>query len=142
MGECISNGLSVSHMQTPSANVDLFSVLQGSWQEYYQTSEEFGDVSPVTLSTVGTIALALNYGEMLLGIFLCRKFPTYIRAGMWACLVTYCISLVIASFANHVWMLIVFQGIVTGTAGGLVYAPIYVYVSRDINGSDALYNAD
>lgn len=67
---------------------------------------------------------------MLLGIVLCRKFPHLVRRGMWICLAVYVVAFVVASFAQEVGVLIVFQGILAGSAGGLLYAPIYLYLSE------------
>ena len=47
---------------------------------------------------------------------------------MWVCLALYVLAFVVASFAREVGVLIVFQGILAGSAGGLLYAPIYLYV--------------
>ncbi|SGY17944.1 BQ5605_C015g07934 [Microbotryum silenes-dioicae] len=111
----------------------------GTWLEYYLSHPPFQNESPVSLGAVGTVALALNYAEMLIGIILCGKYPHHIRKGMWACLVVYSGSLLIASFARQglirhilrqLWTLMFFQGVLAGSAGGLLYAPIYVWLSQ------------
>jgi hypothetical protein len=74
----------------------------GTWQEYYLAHPPFSSSSPVALSAVGTTALALNYAEMLVGIVFCRRYPQYVRPGVWVCLIVYALSLVAASFATQV----------------------------------------
>ncbi|KDE08517.1 hypothetical protein MVLG_01296 [Microbotryum lychnidis-dioicae p1A1 Lamole] len=117
-----------------SCLLDLFiwggTFAYGTWLEYYLSHPPFQNESPVSLGAVGTVALALNYAEMLIGIILCGKYPHHIRKGMWACLVVYSGSLLIASFARQLWTLMLFQGVLAGSAGGLLYAPIYVWLSQ------------
>lgn len=63
--------------------------------------------------------------ELIGGILLCRRFPHLVRKGVWASLAVYVVALLVASFATNVATLLVFQGLIVGSAGGWMYTPVY-----------------
>jgi MFS family permease len=86
--------------------------------------------NPITYAAVGTTSLALIYSLTLPGILLCGRYPKFVAAGMRISLCVYAISLLIASFASNVAMLIIFQGVIAGAAGGLTWSPSYYYLNE------------
>lgn len=107
-----------------------FGFTYGIFQEYFLHQRTFGDASEASLGAVGTIALAIEYFEVLLVVLIAQHWPDKTRLMMWSCLCVCCGSLVLASFATQVWHLILLQGIMFGIGGGGLYAPVIVYLSE------------
>ncbi|ORY55965.1 major facilitator superfamily domain-containing protein [Leucosporidium creatinivorum] len=110
----------------------------GSYLEFYLKTPPFNTASSVALSSVGTTSLALDYALILLGAMACRRWPHLVRKGVWLSLLLYVVSLLVASFATEVWTLILFQGVLAGVAGGLMYAPLLFYISEWFSARRAL----
>ncbi|KAL8281017.1 hypothetical protein RQP46_006696 [Phenoliferia psychrophenolica] len=102
----------------------------GTFQSYYKTHAPFASSSAVTIGAVGTSQLAILYAMMFGGILLVRRFPHLVKQGVWISLAVNVLALVVASFAQNVATLIIFQGVLQGAAGGLTYAPIFAYLSE------------
>ncbi|KAI0694845.1 MFS general substrate transporter [Earliella scabrosa] len=102
-----------------------FSFSYGIFQDYYTSHPPFNNSSPVALAAVGTVALALQYGEALILSILLRRYPDYLQASMWFGLVLYFVSLFASSFATQVWQLILLQGVGVGVGGGMLYMPVF-----------------
>ena len=68
-------------------------------------------------------------GAPLVGAFLSR-FPLQRRYLQFVGLGLMILGLVASSFATKVWHLIVTQGIIFGTAGGLVYFPTILFLDE------------
>ena len=117
---------------------------------YYLSHPPFNTASESTINSIGTIALALQYLETPFVIAFAQKRPKLIRPMQWGALVACAASLAISSFANSVglfyskfrsscstlttslskaWQLILLQGVVFGVSGGVLYAPIVIFVS-------------
>ncbi|EJF56351.1 MFS general substrate transporter [Dichomitus squalens LYAD-421 SS1] len=101
-----------------------FGFSYGIFQEYYTSNPPFNKESPVAIAAVGTVCLAIEYGEIFFLYFLLRKYPDYVRLSMWCGLAIYSVSLFTSSFATRVWQLILLQGIGVGVGGGVMYMPI------------------
>ncbi|SCV68198.1 BQ2448_319 [Microbotryum intermedium] len=149
-----------------SSTMRLANDSQGSYGVVPSPTVPGSNITSRTLRSKGNrpsrSAPSLNYAEMLIGIILCGKWPHYIRKGLWACFIVYSGSLLIASFAEQVrdtrlacrprvtgadledsasrqlWTLMLFQGVLAGSAGGLLYAPIYVWLSQCFQARRAL----
>ncbi|RPD73239.1 MFS general substrate transporter [Lentinus tigrinus ALCF2SS1-7] len=101
-----------------------FGFSYGIFQDYYTSHPPFNSSSGITISSVGTIALAFQYGEVFFLSFLLARYPEYLRPGMWFGLVLYFVSLFCSSFATKVWQLILLQGVGVGIGGGILYMPV------------------
>ncbi|KAF8306428.1 MFS general substrate transporter [Clavulina sp. PMI_390] len=103
-----------------------FSLSYGIFQDWYLT-HEFQGASEAAINAVGTINLAMLYGEGILIIFAARwtrHFQMMMRISLILCV----LSLVATSFATQVWQLILFQGVLYGITGGLAYAPVMLWL--------------
>ncbi|KDQ61483.1 hypothetical protein JAAARDRAFT_54850 [Jaapia argillacea MUCL 33604] len=105
-----------------------FVLSYGIFQEYYMANPPFNTSSTVTLSAIGTTALALQYGGCLLVMLFYRRYPDLIRRSMWFGLALCSSSLCLSSFATKVWQLIVLQGVMFGIGGGLLYVPVIIWL--------------
>ncbi|KAI0770597.1 MFS general substrate transporter [Fomes fomentarius] len=101
-----------------------FSFSYGIFQDFYTSHPPFNTSSGVTIAAIGTVALALEYGEAFVLSFLLRRYPDFLRVGMWFGLALYFSSLFASSFATQVWQLILLQGVGVGLGGGMVYMPV------------------
>ncbi|EIW52382.1 MFS general substrate transporter [Trametes versicolor FP-101664 SS1] len=101
-----------------------FSFSYGIFQDYYTSHPPFENSSSIAIAAVGTVALALQYGESIFLSFVYGRYPDFMRTGMWAGLLLYFISLFCSSFATEVWQLILLQGVGVGIGGGLLYMPV------------------
>ncbi|KAI0824006.1 MFS general substrate transporter [Trametes gibbosa] len=101
-----------------------FGFSYGIFQDYYTSHAPFDKSSGVAISAVGTVALALQYGEAIFLSFIYGRYPDFMRLGMWAGLSLYFASLFCSSFATEVWQLILLQGVGVGIGGGLLYMPV------------------
>ncbi|QRV81955.1 major facilitator superfamily transporter [Ceratobasidium sp. AG-Ba] len=107
-----------------------FGFTYGVFQEYFLHQRTFGDASEAAIGAVGTVALAIEYFEVLLVILVAQQWPEKTRIMMWSSLALCCGSLVLASFATKVWHLILLQGVCFGIGGGGLYAPVIIYLSE------------
>lgn len=122
-------------MRLLTPKFDSYGIFQGAYSvsmnpchrlmrrtEYYTSHPPFNTSSGVTIAAVGTIALALQYGEVcvpdvsilmisklntfyqqafLLSLLLAR-YPDFLRASMWSGLALYFSALFASSFATQV----------------------------------------
>ncbi|KDN45847.1 hypothetical protein RSAG8_04680, partial [Rhizoctonia solani AG-8 WAC10335] len=86
-----------------------FGFTYGVFQEYFLHHRTFGDASEAAIGAVGTVALAIEYFEVLIVILVAQQWPHRTRLLMWSSLALCCGSLVLASFATKVSHLIVLQ---------------------------------
>ncbi|KAG8749207.1 hypothetical protein FRC12_013522, partial [Ceratobasidium sp. 428] len=107
-----------------------FGFTYGVFQEYFLHHRTFGDASEAAIGAVGTVALAIEYFEVLVVILVAQQWPDKTRIMMWSSLALCCGSLVLASFATQVWHLILLQGVCFGIGGGGLYAPVIIYLSE------------
>ncbi|KAI0373779.1 MFS general substrate transporter [Pilatotrama ljubarskyi] len=101
-----------------------FSFSYGIFQDYYTSNPPFNKASGVAIAAVGTVGLAIQYGEAIFLSFIYGRYPDFMRMGMWLGLLLYFASLFCSSFATEVWQLILLQGVGTGIGGGLTYMPV------------------
>ncbi|KAI0759368.1 MFS general substrate transporter [Trametes elegans] len=101
-----------------------FGFSYGIFQDYYTSHPPFDKSSGVAIAAVGTVALAIQYGEVLFLSFAFGRYPEYMRIGMWLGLALYFASLFCSSFATEVWQLILLQGVGVGVGGGMLYMPV------------------
>ncbi|KAJ2985860.1 hypothetical protein NUW54_g10004 [Trametes sanguinea] len=92
--------------------------------DYYTSHPPFDKASGVAISAVGTVSLAIQYGEVIFLSFVFGRYPDFLRIGMWAGLTLYFAALFCSSFATEVWQLILLQGVGVGFGGGLLYMPV------------------
>ncbi|CCO32562.1 hypothetical protein BN14_06624 [Rhizoctonia solani AG-1 IB] len=105
-----------------------FGFTYGVFQEYFLRHRTFGDASEAAIGAAGTVALAIEYFEVLLVILITQQWPHRTRLMMWCSLALCCGSLLLASFATKVSHLILLQGILFGIGGGGLYAPVIIYI--------------
>ncbi|KAL7280779.1 hypothetical protein ACG7TL_005723 [Trametes sanguinea] len=101
-----------------------FSFSYGIFQDYYTSHPPFNKASGISIAAIGTVALSIQYGEVIFLSFFFGRYPDYLRTGMWLGLVLYFASLFFSSFAIEVWQLIMLQGVGVGVGGGLLYMPV------------------
>ncbi|CAE7198992.1 unnamed protein product [Rhizoctonia solani] len=107
-----------------------FGFTYGVFQEYFLHHRTFGDASEAEIGAVGTVALAVEYFEVLFVNIVAQHWPHRTRLMMWSSLGLCCGSLLLASFATQVSHLILLQGILFGIGGGGLYAPVIIYLSE------------
>ncbi|KAG8689255.1 hypothetical protein FRC11_003530 [Ceratobasidium sp. 423] len=83
-----------------------FGFTYGVFQEYFLHNRTFGDASEAAIGAVGTVALAIEYFEVLIVILIAQQWP------------------------HRVSHLILLQGILFGIGGGGLYAPVIIYLSE------------
>ncbi|KAI0741945.1 MFS general substrate transporter [Daedaleopsis nitida] len=105
-----------------------FSFSFGIFQEYYTSHPPFNSSSSVSITAVGTVALALQFGEPLLMSIFLGRYPDFLRMSMWLGLAVYFVSLFASSFATNVWQLILLQGFGVGAGAGIAYMPVIRYL--------------
>ncbi|CAO3628439.1 unnamed protein product [Cunninghamella blakesleeana] len=105
-------------------------------QQYYQQLPEFKDASLTELALVGTLTTGMAYiGGAVVGV-LGGRFN--LKTIMYTGSLLMSISLVGASFATHVWHLILCQGFLLGLGGSFLYnsfisfVPMYWYKYRGL----------
>ncbi|KAF8309076.1 MFS general substrate transporter [Clavulina sp. PMI_390] len=102
----------------------------GVFQEYYLTTPPFDQASESTINSIGTIAIAIQFFITPFCITLASRYPHWIPFTSWGSLILYVLSVVAASFAQTVNQLLIFQGVMVGLCGGLIYAPVFVWLSE------------
>ncbi|KAF8321252.1 MFS general substrate transporter [Clavulina sp. PMI_390] len=61
-------------------------------------------------------------------VYIVRAYPTWVRTVMMVCLLASVASLFASSFATKIWHLILLQGVVNGTACGILYPAVLFWV--------------
>ncbi|KAH7322172.1 major facilitator superfamily domain-containing protein [Rhizoctonia solani] len=107
-----------------------FGFTYGVFQEHFLHHRTFGDASEAEIGAVGTVALAIEYFEVLFVNLIAQQWPHRTRLMMWSSLGLCCGSLLLASFATQVSHLILLQGIMFGIGGGGLYGPVIIYLSE------------
>lgn len=107
-----------------------FGFSYGIFQDYYTSHPPFNKNSPVAIAAVGSVALAIQYGEGLLLSLFFRRYPDYTKRTMWFGLALSSTSLFLSSFVSQVWGLILLQGVGFGIGGGMLYMPVIGYLSE------------
>jgi MFS family permease len=101
----------------------------GVFLEWYLSHPPFQGQSPALISFVGTIALAIQYFEMLLLVPLIRRYPDKVKPAMVVALVVQVACYVGASFSTQNWQLVLLQGVLVGISGGVLTVPQFVYIA-------------
>lgn len=102
----------------------------GIFQDYYTSHPPFSSASPVTIAAVGTTSIAVQYCETILLSLFFERYPDLLKASVWVGLVLAFASLLLASFANQIWQLVLLQGVIFGASGALMYYPILVLLPQ------------
>ncbi|SPO27248.1 related to monocarboxylate permease [Ustilago trichophora] len=102
----------------------------GSFQDYHQHDPRspFHQSSLTATSSIGTTLLAGQHFIPLLTFGLYSIFPSLIKKFTYTCVVASSLSLLVASFANSVALLIVFQGLLLGVFGGNLFTTIILWL--------------
>lgn len=112
----------------PAHDLTGYSFAFGIVQLYLSTHAPFDKSSLAAIGAVGTTALAIQY---IIPIFLIRlfvRYPDWIKTTLWTSTVVSGLSMIISSWATEVWQLILLQGILCGTAGAVLYAPVLMWL--------------
>ena len=102
----------------------------GSFQEYHQhnPASPFHQSSLTATSSIGTSLLAGQHFITLLTFGLYSSFPRLIKTFTYICVVGSSLSLLIASFANSIALLVVFQGLLLGVFGGNIFTTVILWL--------------
>ena len=102
----------------------------GSFQDYHQHNPRspFHKSSLTATSSIGTSLLAGQHFIPLLAFGLYSTFPSLIKVFTYTCVVFSSLSLLIASFANSVALLVVFQGLFLGIFGGNLFTTTILWL--------------
>lgn len=102
----------------------------GSFQDYHQHDPRspFHHVSLTATSWVGTSLLAGQHFIPLISFGLYSTFPRLIKTFSYTCVLASSLCLIIASFANSVALLIVFQGLFLGIFGGNLFTTTILWL--------------
>lgn len=82
------------------------------------------------ISAVGTVSLACQYILPVLVIIAFQRYPDWARTALWVAAVVSCGAMLLASWATKVWQLIVLQGVLGGTTGAVLYAPVLLWLNQ------------
>ncbi|EPT01088.1 hypothetical protein FOMPIDRAFT_1049074 [Fomitopsis schrenkii] len=107
-----------------------FQLCYGIFQDYYTSYPLFKDASGIAIAAIGTLSSAVQFGETILLSFFFGRYPDLLRPSLWAALALNVGSLLLASFANKVWQLILLQGIIFGVSGGFLYYPVLILLPQ------------
>ncbi|TFY61497.1 hypothetical protein EVJ58_g4473 [Rhodofomes roseus] len=99
-----------------------FQTCYGIFQEYYTSNPLFKDASGVTIAAVGTLSVAIQFGETILLSFFFGRYPDLLQPSLWAALALCVCSLLLASFATH--------GLAFGISGGFLYYPVLILLPQ------------
>ncbi|KAF8309075.1 MFS general substrate transporter [Clavulina sp. PMI_390] len=102
----------------------------GVFQQYYLTTPPFNTASEQTINAIGNIAIGLQYLEMPIVIAILQRRPQWIRPISWSALAASSLGLFLSSFAQEAWQLVALQGVVVGVSGGILYAPIVIWLGQ------------
>ncbi|SJX62675.1 related to monocarboxylate permease [Sporisorium reilianum f. sp. reilianum] len=102
----------------------------GSFQEYHQhdPSSPFHRTSLTATSSIGTSLLAGQHFITLFTFGIYSMFPSLIKLFTYICVLGAALSLLIASFADSVALLIVFQGLLLGMFGGNIFTTVILWL--------------
>lgn len=102
----------------------------GSFQDYHQhdPASPFHHDSLTAISSIGTTLLAGQHFIPLASFGLYATFPSLVKAFTYICVIGASLSLLIASFANSVALLIVFQGLLLGIFGGNIFTTCLLWL--------------
>lgn len=102
----------------------------GSFQEYHQhdPTSPFHQTSLTATSSIGTSLLAGQHFVTLLMFGVYSMFPALIKRFTYICVIGAALSLLIASFANSVALLIVFHGLLLGMFGGNIFTTVILWL--------------
>lgn len=102
----------------------------GSFQDYHQHDPRspFHRSSLTATSSIGTTLLAGQHFIPLFTFGLYSMFPSLISRFTYACVIASSLSLLIASLANSVALLIVFQGLLLGIFGGNIFTTVILWL--------------
>ncbi|KAL6300857.1 MFS general substrate transporter [Sparassis latifolia] len=107
-----------------------FGFSYGIFQNYYTTHPPFGGQSHIAIAAVGTTSLAVTYSESLILSLFLGRYPDLLKPCMWVGLGVCFTSLLISSFVNKVWQLIILQGVLAGMGAGAAYFPILLLLPQ------------
>ncbi|GAA6000233.1 hypothetical protein JCM10207_007918 [Rhodosporidiobolus poonsookiae] len=96
---------------------------------WLQHNKPWSDNSVSTLSAIGSIQLGVQFLLPLPTILAFRRYPEYVKLVLWVCVVLNCGSMLISSFANKVWQLIILQGVIAGASGSVLYTPVLIWLN-------------
>lgn len=74
----------------------------GTFQSYYDTHPPFDQASPTAIASIGTTALALEYGAGIVLMAIFQNHPQHLRILMHFGLMLWLVGIVGASFATKV----------------------------------------
>ncbi|CDW97079.1 hypothetical protein, partial [Sporisorium scitamineum] len=102
----------------------------GSFQEYHQhdPNSPFHQTSLTATSSIGTSLLAGQHFITLFTFGIYSMFPSLIKIFTYICVMGAALSLLIASFANSVALLTVFQGLLLGMFGGNIFTTVILWL--------------
>ena len=99
-------------------------------QQDYYLATDFADSSVVAVGTIGTIAIACQYCELVVLVTAQRRYPWLLQPLSRVALVVSGASLFISSFASQLWQLIVLQGVLYGLSSGAAFVPVPCFIGE------------
>lgn len=133
---CYSNFLfggkaSAEYFYTAQLNTNSYGYAFGVLQEFYTSDASiFNKSSSLSISSIGTIGVGLQY---MLGVCfepLYKAYPRSIKLSMWISLVVSAGCFLVSSWATEVWHLIILQGVIFGFSSAALYFPVIVWLSE------------
>jgi MFS family permease len=100
----------------------------GLFQEYYSLHEPFSSES--SIATIGTTSQAIMYLSTLGLMHVLNRWPRLRRIATFVGVPIMALSLVLASFAESVWQLILTQGVLYGIGGTILYSPTVLFLDE------------
>ncbi|KAM0750468.1 MFS general substrate transporter [Meredithblackwellia eburnea MCA 4105] len=107
-----------------------YSFTFGIVQVYLNNHPPFNTASIAEVSSVGTVALAIQYITPVGVIMIFKRYPDKARSILWAAMLVSCGSMLISSWATKVWHLILLQGVLGGASGAILYAPVLLWLQE------------
>ncbi|BGO96434.1 MFS monocarboxylate transporter [Rhodotorula toruloides ATCC 204091] len=97
---------------------------------YLQSTPPWSSSSLSALSAIGSCQLGIQFCLPIAIVIVFRRYPDWVKTSLWVSLVVNCGSMLLSSWATKVWQLIVLQGVVCGTAGAILYAPVLIWLTE------------
>ncbi|GAA5884015.1 hypothetical protein JCM16303_001360 [Sporobolomyces ruberrimus] len=94
---------------------------------HLENHQPWSSASLASLSSIGTIQLGLMF-FLTFGVNNAfRRYPDKAKPSLYIAGVVYSLSMLLSSFANKVWQLILTQGVLCGVSGAVLYGPCLLW---------------
>ncbi|GAA6012717.1 hypothetical protein JCM11491_002540 [Sporobolomyces phaffii] len=94
---------------------------------HLENHQPWSSASLAALSSIGTIQLGLMFFLTFFVNNAFRRYPDKAKPALYISGAIYSLSMLLSSFANQVWQLILTQGVLCGLSGAVLYGPCLLW---------------